>query len=215
LKIKIAVEQFDQSFLAHSQLHVELDEQATGIIGDRSRVVYFPKGSFIMQEGTVSKVAYFILGGRARSYYTDSQGKVITWLFYFNEPYSDTKNLFINDYSSLLKGANGTLTIEALTEVKAIQWRAEDVEYLVAHVPQFEKWMRKVNEHFVAVLYGRISTLLTLSASERYVRLMSDEPHLRQMFSNKLVASYVNVAPQSLSRIKRILIKSPLHVPYI
>jgi hypothetical protein len=143
-----------------------------------------------------------IRSGQARSYYIDSSGKTTTWLFHFNEPFSNAKNLFINDYRSFLTNTPGTLTIETLTEVKAILWNRSTFDYLYKHIPVFEEWMRKMNEKFFIVIYDRVFTLLTMSAPDRYAKMLRDEPHLMQMFSNFYLASYLNIAPQSLSRIK-------------
>lgn len=50
--------------------------------------------------------------------------------------------------------------------------------------------------------YDRVFTLLTMTATERYNKLLKEEPQLLQMFSNYYIASYLGIAPQSLSRIR-------------
>ncbi|BAV04918.1 cAMP-binding domain of CRP or a regulatory subunit of cAMP-dependent protein kinases [Filimonas lacunae] len=179
-----------------------IDLESEDIIIARSQEIVIPKGQVILREGTVSRYCYFIVSGKARSYYTDPDKATTTWLFHFNEPFSNAKNLFINDYKSFLTGLPATLTIETLTEVTAIRWSYDNFEYMCKHIPVFEKLMRKLNEAFFIVMYDRISSLLTLSAAERYKKLLLEEPHLINMFSNYYLASYLHVTPQSLSRIK-------------
>ncbi|MDP9077716.1 MAG: Crp/Fnr family transcriptional regulator [Bacteroidota bacterium] len=181
---------------------VAINEKEMEIIKSKCKEVDFPKGSFIAQGGHHSKYVYFIVSGQARSYYINEQGKTTTWLFHFNEAFSSSKNLFVADYKSFLTNAPGTLTIEALTDVKAIQWSFSDFEFLLNQLPAFETWMRKLNESLFINIYDRVLTLMTMSAQQRYEKMLNEEPHLPQMFSNYYVASYLSLAPQSLSRIK-------------
>ena len=45
--------------------------------------------------------------------------------------------------------------------------------------------------------------ILTKSAEERYLDLFSEQPHLLQLIPLKHIASYIGIAPQSLSRIRK------------
>ncbi|MFA6083468.1 Crp/Fnr family transcriptional regulator [Mucilaginibacter sp.] len=191
-----------EPLIDYIQKSVKLTDEESAAIKKQCKEVVFPKGGFITQEGNYSRYAYFIVSGQARSYYIDDQGKTTTWLFHFNEPFSSPKNLFVADYKSFLTNGPGTLTIEALTDVTVIQWSFSDFEFLLEHVPVFGTWIRKLNESLFINIYDRTLTLMTMSAQQRYERMLNDEPHLCQMFSNYYVASYLSLAPQSLSRIK-------------
>jgi CRP-like cAMP-binding protein len=78
----------------------------------------------------------------------------------------------------------------------------EAVDYLMEKSLKYERWVRKLNESAYLHMYDRAFTLLTMSATERYHKLLKEEPHLLQMFSNYYIASYLGIAPQSLSRIR-------------
>ena len=195
-------EQFCAPLTAYIRKSVDLTDGQIELIEKQSRIVVFPKGSLMAEEGIHSKHIYFILSGQARSYFLDDGGKTITWFFHFNDSFSSAKNLFITDYKSFLTHTPGTLTIEALSEVKAIQWNYSTIEKLVNQMPPFATWLRTLNESFFTIIYDRILTLMTMSAQQRYEKLLQDEPHLLQMFSNHYLASYLSLAPQSLSRIK-------------
>lgn len=80
----------------------------------------------------------------------------------------------------------------------------EQVDYLIANLFIYERWMRKLNENAYIHTYDRVFTLLTMTASQRYEKLLKEEAHLLQMFSNYYIASYLGIAPQSLSRIRGI-----------
>jgi CRP-like cAMP-binding protein len=95
-----------------------------------------------------------------------------------------------------------SIAIETLSEVTAIVISKEATDYLIEKSSKYESWMRKLNESSYFHMYDRAFTLLTMSATERYQKLLKNEPHLLQMFSNYYIASYLGIAPQSLSRIR-------------
>jgi len=190
---------------------VSLDDSAAEVILDNCRDVLIPKGHIIFNEGEVARYAYFIVSGKARSYYTDDAGRTITWSFHFNEVQSDFRNLFIVDYKSLLTQTPGTMSVEALTDIRAtrIGQRAPDSQS--AHLPVLEKCFQKLNEYFFSKAYDRFFNLLTLSATDRYNKLLKNESYLLQMFNDKYLASYIGVEPQSLSRIRKKLRSIPVN----
>ena len=188
---------------------VNLDSSAVAIILNNCREVLIPKGQMIFQEGEVAKFAYFIVSGKARSFYMDDAGKTITWSFHFNEIQSDFNNLFVVDYKSFLTQTPGTMSIEALTDIRALRIGYRGFELQFAHVPLLEKFLRKLNEYSFIVAYDRIFNLLTMSATDRYHKLLKNEPYLLEMFNDKYLASYIGVEPQSLSRIRKNLKSEP------
>lgn len=198
-------EQFLNPLAEFMNRTVDLDDSDVDLIESQSREVSFSKGELLIRDGHHAKYTYFILSGRARSYYTDEQGKTITWFFHFNAPNGSAKNHFAADYKSFLTNAPGTLTIEALTDVKAIQWSTSNIDHMAAQLPAFARWIRKLEQEFFIIVYDRIFTLMTMSATQRYEQMLRDEPHLPQMFSNDYIASYLGLAPQSLSRIKNLV----------
>ncbi|KAA2238529.1 Crp/Fnr family transcriptional regulator [Chitinophaga agrisoli] len=181
---------------------VKLDESVMELVAANTREVTFSKKELVLEEGVNSNKAYFIVSGKARSYYTDYTGKTTTWLFHFNTPESNLKNLFLVDYKSYLSEQLSSITIETLTDVKAILFTREAVSSMIESSLLFERWMRKLNERSFIYTYDRVFAMLTMSAADRYEKLLKDEPHLLQMFSNHYIASYLGIAPQSLSRIR-------------
>ncbi|WP_110057534.1 Crp/Fnr family transcriptional regulator [Chitinophaga sp. S165] len=92
--------------------------------------------------------------------------------------------------------------IETLTDVQAIKITREQNEFLIEHSAVFERWIRKLNEKAFIYTYDRVFTMLMMDATQRSHKLLEEEPHLIQMFSNYHIASYLGIAPQSLGRIR-------------
>ncbi|MDP9076748.1 MAG: Crp/Fnr family transcriptional regulator [Bacteroidota bacterium] len=190
---------------------VNLDDAAVEVILNSCKEVLIPKGQTIFNDGKNVKYLYFIVSGKARSYYTDCTGKAITWAFHFNEIQSDFKNLFIVDYKSVLTQTPRNMYIDALTDIRAIRIGKRGVDLQFEDVTVLEKCMQKLNEHSFIAAYDRVFDLLTLSASDRYNHLLRNEPHLLQMFPDKYLASYIGIEPPSLSRIRKNLKSIPVH----
>ena len=67
----------------------------------------------------------------------------------------------------------------------------------------WETLYRKVLEHMFMCVEDRIREFITLTAEERYATILRDRPRLIQRVPQKYIASYIGVAPQSLSRLQK------------
>jgi len=193
---------FYQPFLDFMSKTVELDQETIGLIAANCREVTIGKKQFILREREKCNKVLFLVSGTAKSYYTDEYGKTSTWMFHFNDRNSNPKNLFLVDYKSFLGGQHSSISIESVTELKAILFTKEQVNFLLSHSLVYARWTSKLNESAFVITYDRVFTLLTLSAKARYEKLLTEEPYLLQLFSNYDIASYLGIAPQSLSRIR-------------
>jgi len=191
-----------EPYFEYVRKYAELDSEIMQLTASVISEITFPKKQIILSEGNVSNKVYFIVSGTARSYYTDFSGMTVTWSFHFNNDQSVIRNVFAVDYRAFLTNKLSSISIETLSEVRAFVFTKEAVSSLMEKSLQYEIWMRRLNENAYVSMYDRAFTLLTMSATERYHKLLKEEPHLMQMFSNYYIASYLGIAPQSLSRIR-------------
>lgn len=194
---------FYNIFLDYVEQYVPVDKHTRALIPKHCKLVNLPKGYRMLNMGSVCKYVYFILSGECISYYIDPRGKTTTWFFHFNRPESKPKNSFAVDYQSFLSAGPATISIESLSNVTAIRFSVDDVSALTKGSCTMERWLRLLNEQVYMQTQDRIASLLTLTAPERYKKFLATEPYLLDMFSNYLIATYLNVAPPSLSRIRR------------
>ena len=78
-----------------------------------------------------------------------------------------------------------------------------DYDSLYQSIFNWEKFCKKVYEKTISASFQRTNDLLTLTAEKRYLNLMADQPEVIQNVPIRLVASYLGVKPESLSRIRR------------
>ena len=191
-----------EPYFEYVRKYVELDSETKQLIASQLSEISFPEKHIILSEGGICNKVYFVLSGTARSYYIDFSGMTVTWSFHFNNNLSLIRNVFVTDYRAFLTNKPSSIAVETLSEVSALVFTKEAVNYLMEKSLKYEIWMRKLNENAYVSMYDRAFSLLTMSATERYHKLLNDEPHLMQMFSNYYIASYLGIAPQSLSRIR-------------
>lgn len=182
--------------------HIEVDAPLMELIASQLGETHFPEKHIILPAGSVCNKIYFIISGTARSYYTEPSGITVTWTFHFNSAHSIPRNIFATNYRSYLTDTPSEITIETLSEVHALVFTKEAIRYLIGNSLPYEIWMRRLAEIAYVNMCDRAFSLLTKSATERYHQLLEKDSHLMQMFSNYYIASYLGIAPQSLSRIR-------------
>jgi CRP-like cAMP-binding protein len=189
-------------YFEYVQKYIELNSETRQLVASQVSEISFPQKHIILSEGGICNKVYFVLSGTARSYYTDYSGMTVTWSFHFHNKQSVIRNVFVTDYRAFLTNKPASISIETLSEVRALILTKEAVKYMMEKSLEYEIWMRILNENAYLSMFDRAFSLLTMSATERYHKLINEEPHLMQMFSNYYIASYLGIAPQSLSRIR-------------
>ncbi len=154
----------------------------------------FKKHQFVIQEGQAVDYDYFILSGCLKSYSVDSNGK--EHIIQFGLP-----DWWITDYQAYYYQTPATIFLDCLESSEMLCLSFENREKLCAELHKFEHFFRKkTNRHNVA-LQQRILSLLSSSARERYEQLLKTNPLLFQKVPKKLLASYLGVSRETLSRL--------------
>lgn len=167
----------------------------------------YKAGDKILQEGSICNSILFTVSGKARSYFVNHEGQEFTWNFHFNDADSKFENYFLVDYHSFLRQIPSHFTIEALEDIEAITLSYTNIQKIVSKSINLEKVASIMSATAYQNVHNRAFTLLTSNAKERYLQLLKDEPYLLNKFQHYLIASYLGVAPQSLSRLRKEISK--------
>ena len=154
------------------------------------------KRQCLWQEGEVCKTMAFISQGLLRSYFIDEKGSehisFIGWEGYW-----------IADAYSFFTGEVGELTIEALEEAELLLITKENYERLVTNIPAMNTYFRLLYERSLAKKDQRILMTIACNAEQRYEELIAAYPGLAQRIPQHLVAAYLGITPETLSRVKK------------
>ena len=160
----------------------------------------FRKKQYFLQEGEVCTHSAFIVKGAMRQYTMGDKGEEhIIKLF--------IENWWALDYESVMKKTPSIYFIDAWEDTEALVVAKTDLVYLIGHIPTLLEWVRKIDNYFVIESDRRISAAIRLSAEERYFDLEKTYPEFIQRFPQHIIASYLGINRETLSRIRRRYVK--------
>ena len=166
------------------------------------KVIHMQKGEALLKAGDVADQLFFVQSGLLRYFYIDAAtGDDRTGQFF-------DEGTVVTDVASILTGAPATQTIEALetTTVFAIPrsalLRAYDEDHAI------ERFGRKMVENGFLGSQRRTANLLNMSPDERYRHFVKNRPGIARRVPQYLLASFLGVTPESLSRIRGRLVRN-------
>ena len=114
---------------------------------------------------------------------------------------------WISDMYSHLTGEPANFTIEALEDCEIVVMDIEAREKILKEVPGYERFHRILLENNYMATQRRVNSMLSSSAEERYLAFIKKYPQIVQRVPQLVIASYLGIAPESLSRIRKQLAK--------
>jgi CRP-like cAMP-binding protein len=153
------------------------------------------KGDFFLKEGEVCRDVLFIQSGLLRLYYVN-EGKENIRQFMF-------ENSFITEYESFLSQKPSTYYIDAIerTEVQVLCYT--DLNALQERYTHFLRLGKIMAESIVIHVGNRYMSLIRDDATTRYLRLIKERPKVVQRVPQYMIASYLGITPEALSRIRK------------
>ncbi len=155
-----------------------------------------PAGDCLVEAGRVCRHLYFLERGLLR-FFVWKEGVEVT-KFFTEAPYMFTSQ---RSFTSQLPA---TETIEALET--SIVWQLSVTDaYALLTVPAWADFVRRLTQQVQQYTEAILEELQTETAERRYRALLRDRPQLVRRVPLRHLASYLGIAPQSLSRIRRKL----------
>lgn len=182
--------------------HVSLSKQEEQELCELSSVKQYRKGDLLIKEGQVSKYLQFVFSGIYRVYEI-REGKEITT--YFN---TSDRNRFVANFVSLLTQQPSLHRIECIVpgELLSIDYKDWQVMYEKSHaLTSFGRIMAEFN---YVLAMERIESLQYQSATDRYLKFLKHYPLLMNQIPQHYIASYLGITPESMSRIRKDILKN-------
>ncbi len=157
------------------------------------------KGEFLSKEGEVCNKLYIIKNGILRSFFYKDGEELTT---YFN-----IEGTIATALRSYLKEVKALENLQALTEVEYYYIKKTDMNILYNKIPNWNKIGRVLMEKLYVKMEERSISLQYNNAKERYLKFLIDFPDLANRIPLHFIASYIGVTPETLSRIRKKIIK--------
>ncbi len=154
------------------------------------------RNELLLRADELSERMYFVVQGCLRIFFIQSDnGQEATRYLAF-------ENQFATALVSFITGTPSLEYMQALEDTELLYISRTDFYHLLDAVPVWESFYR----HYLAGAYvtntTRLHSFLTLDARTRYQQLLAQSPAVVQRLPNKLVASYLNLSQETLSRLK-------------
>ncbi|WP_299109584.1 Crp/Fnr family transcriptional regulator [uncultured Tenacibaculum sp.] len=160
----------------------------------------FKKGELILNSEQEVNHQYYVLEGCLRTFFIDPKGKEHTLQFAVND-------WWISDYISYFLDEKSLLNIEVIKESTVLRVEKKDFEEALLKIPAIEHHIRKKVERFMAKSQKRTLAVLSQTAKERYINFSKSYANIEQHIKNYHIASYLGITTQSLSRIRKEILK--------
>jgi CRP/FNR family transcriptional regulator, anaerobic regulatory protein len=158
------------------------------------------KNTIIEEEGKIPQYLYFVNEGYLRSFYYDNDGDEVTTFLGLPEQYMAS---FLSLSQQIVSNEN----IETITDCSLFKVKREDFLKIVDQFPGFREYSLSIFESAFVQMNQRANDLATLSAEQRYTQLINKQGNILQNVPIQYIASYLGIKPQSLSRIRKQIMK--------
>lgn len=158
------------------------------------------KHEMLLQEGEVCRNTFFVEKGLLRMYSIDKNGKEHVIQF-------APENWLIGDRSSLYFNEKSRYYIEAVEDSEVLFLQPDFFSKLLEEFPNTIEKNDLIIQKHVKSLQDRINSLLGETAEERYLKFIKMYPDLLLRVPQWMIASYLGITPESLSRVRKELAK--------
>ncbi|CAM1345521.1 Crp/Fnr family transcriptional regulator [Tenacibaculum amylolyticum] len=165
-------------------------------------VVYrqYLKDQYILQQGDVCKHANFIVKGCAKTFHADNNGQEHIIMF-------SVEDWWASDMGSFITQTPADYNVQCIENTELIQFNHETIEELYAKIPKLERCFRQITERALVSSLKRIVRNFSKTAKERYIIFKENYPEIEQRIPQYMLASYLGISKEFLSKIKSQLAK--------
>ena len=173
-----------------------LNQQQIDFIKSKTTELELKKDDYFSEAGKIPKYIGFVLEGVFRCCYYNNKGEEIT--NYFIDEYS-----FVSDQQKFEAQAAATDYIQAVSDCKLLAFTKKDWDALSNTIVDWDRIAAKITQKCLTDAMDRRSPLVSEDGTTRYLSFLEKYPMLINRVPLSLVASYLGVTQQSLSRIRK------------
>ncbi|MCL1675456.1 Crp/Fnr family transcriptional regulator [Elizabethkingia meningoseptica] len=185
----------NELLVSYIRSKISVTEEELNTILSYFKSIQLKKNELLLAEGQVSQRSFFVTKGCLRIFFINEEGQEATRYFAF-------ENQFASALMSFITGEKSKEFIQAVEPTEIFYISHKDFYHLLEIIPQWEKFYRIYLEIAYITNTRRLMSFLVQDALEKYRQLLAENPVIVRRLSNKMVASYLNISQETLSRLK-------------
>ncbi len=186
----------ENKILSQIYQHPQIKQEGLLLICDAHQRIEFQKGDFFLEKGKMANEYFIIESGLVKAFTHNYKDDEITTDFI-------GENEIVIEVSSLFTRIPAQENLQALTNGVAWKIKFNIFQELYHQSAGFSEWGRAWMSNQLFSLKQRHIDMISVSASDRYLKLLNEKPKIIQQASLKYIASFLGVTDTSLSRIRK------------
>lgn len=175
--------------------HADISDEEIAAFCSRLKFKKAKRGEILLEAGDVCRYVYFVGKGCLRVYLMDRGGRESTRMLI-------PEGWFGTAFPSFILQEPSQAFIQSIGASELFYLTYKEFRSLSDVFPAWEKiYLANLEQSYIASI-KRIESLITMNAKERYALLMEDNPELIQKLPSKIIADYLGISQETLSRLK-------------
>jgi len=181
--------------ITHIRKFVSLTDEEATLLSSKLTQLKLRKKAFVLSPGKRCTANYFVVKGCMRLYFiTDKDVEQITQF--------GIEDWWITDYDSLDRQQPSHFYIQAVEDCEVMVLDQKVQEELFKQIPVLERYFRLILQKAYTAAQRRMEYIFTMTEEERYRSFSTRFPAFNQRVPQYMVASYLGVTPQFISRVR-------------
>jgi CRP-like cAMP-binding protein len=189
----------NEGLLVFLNRFITVSPQDVGELMGQMEVRNYDKKVKLTDIGETEQHMYFILNGLARKFFYKGKNEVITHIV--------KEGGIISSSASFITGTPSKYVVETMEPTSVLVITRQKLEDLFSNGKKWEKIVRILTAHYFIIHELRQLDNIRYSTRERFVKFMNENPDLVRRVPQKHLASFLNIKPETFSRIKHSLLK--------
>ncbi|WMX17004.1 MULTISPECIES: Crp/Fnr family transcriptional regulator [unclassified Aureispira] len=191
------IQTMKEQLIKNISKHIRLSVQEIDLFKTFWTEKKLDKGDYLLRNGATCRTDNYIVSGCLKAFYINSNTGREEVLYFAIEDWWAT------DIDSFQKQTPSIYNIQALEETQLLQISHYSFNRMLEQMPKLEKYFRIILESYLGSLQRRIIENNLLGAEQRYIEFIERYPQIANRVPQYLIASYLGISAEFLSRIRR------------
>jgi CRP-like cAMP-binding protein len=176
---------------------IALTEEEFAMLRQKTEIRQYKKNDMLIRPGDVESHLYFVHKGLIREYFLKAKQQVTTDII--------GDGTITGSVTSFFTGQPSRYCLQAIEPSVVVAISRDDLENLYRSDRKWERLGRVLTTHFFLQKERHLLDNMRFTTRERFIHFMNENPALLQKVPQKHLASYLNIKPETFSRMKHLM----------